>query len=222
LAARGGGFNGGNDDVADIGVAAEGAAEYADAHNFFGPGIIADVETGLLLNHGKTSLLSLFDDLDEAPAFLFREGASFHDRNLIADVCLVIFVVSHEFDGPFNGFFIEFMLNEFLDGDDDSFIHFIGNDVTDTDFAFVTNHAETSLSDIELAFANDGIDLSDGAFNLADTHGIFELTCSMLEAEVEEFFFKRNEFSVLFVGREVAEIVNFHALSPPSGDSACA
>lgn len=55
LAAGSGGFNGGNDDVADIGIATEGAAEHANAHNFFSAGIIADVKSGLLLNQDETS-----------------------------------------------------------------------------------------------------------------------------------------------------------------------
>lgn len=140
LTAGSGGFNGGNDNVADIGVTAEGAAEHANTHNFLRAGIIADVESGLLLNQGETSLLNFFDDINEAMAFMFRKRACFHDSDLIADLSLAVFVVSHEFNGTFDGFFIEFMLNDFLDSDDDSLLHFSGNDDADADFAFIAIH----------------------------------------------------------------------------------
>ena len=64
LTAWGGGFDGGNDNVADIGVAAEGAAEHANTHNFLCAGIIADVEAGLLLNH---DLISFLQELVPSP-----------------------------------------------------------------------------------------------------------------------------------------------------------
>ncbi len=216
LTAGSGGFYGGNDNVTDIGVTAEGAAEDANTHNFLCAGIIADVKARLLLNQGETSLLSLFDDADEAMAFKFGQGTCLHDSDLIAELRLAVFVVSEEFNGTFNGFFIEFMLNEFLNSDDDSLLHFSGNDDADASFTFIAirilSHVIASLlTDIEFAFADDSFKLSDGAFNLANAHGIIELPCSVLKAEVKEFFFEGFNFIELFCGLEVADFINLHA-----------
>lgn len=71
---------------------------------------------------------------------MFGKRSGLHDSDLIADLSLAVFVVSHEFNGTFNGFFVEFMLNDFLDSDDDSLLHFGGNDDADADFAFIAIH----------------------------------------------------------------------------------
>ena len=42
---------GGNDDVADAGVAPTGAAEHADAQDLLGTRVVGDLESRLLLDH---------------------------------------------------------------------------------------------------------------------------------------------------------------------------
>ena len=67
------------------------------------------------------------------------------------------------------------------------------------------------ISDFKLPFADNSFNLSDRAFNFADTHRVFELPGSVLEAEVKKFFFKGGDFIDLFVGVKVANLINLHA-----------
>ena len=47
-----GGFDGGDDDIADAPILARGAAEHADAHDFSCSAVVCDAQSRLWLNHG--------------------------------------------------------------------------------------------------------------------------------------------------------------------------
>src|SRR3954451_3615007 len=54
-ALRAGGLDGGGDHVADVGVAAAGAALHADDEDLAGAGVVGDLEACLVLDHAVTS-----------------------------------------------------------------------------------------------------------------------------------------------------------------------
>src|SRR6478672_2728036 len=66
VAARDRVLDGGDDDVADAGVAPTRTAEHADAQNLLRTRVVGDLESRLLLDHGFL-LLRLLEDLHHAP-----------------------------------------------------------------------------------------------------------------------------------------------------------
>src|SRR5262249_23041033 len=70
-AARVGLLDGRHDHIADVRVAATGAAEDADAQNFLGTAVVADEQSGFLLDHAASSSAGLaFVDLTGSSAFV--------------------------------------------------------------------------------------------------------------------------------------------------------
>src|SRR5690606_37983100 len=88
--ARNGILDRADDNVADAGVAAFGAAEDTEAQHAFGARVDGHVQPRVFLN---PSLYRLLKYLDQPPAFELGERPGFHAQHFIADAGFVVFVV---------------------------------------------------------------------------------------------------------------------------------
>lgn len=68
------------------------------------------------------------EHLEEAPAFVLRERARFHDYDFIAWLAGIFFVVRHEFARAFDEFAIDRVAEHLLDFHRDRLSHFVGDD----------------------------------------------------------------------------------------------
>src|SRR5579883_145210 len=140
----------GLDDIADLGIALARTAHHADTHNLFRAGVIGDFQTRLWLNHGSPPLffrrlgaqiwINLGQNLlnrhnaapqlqylDQLPAFQLAQRAGFADAYRVANLTDVLFVMRVKMFRLFIGAFVDAMLLERDDRDDDRLLHLIAD-----------------------------------------------------------------------------------------------
>src|SRR4051794_4628891 len=157
-------LDGGNDDVADAGVAPTRAAEDTDAEDLLGTRVVGDLESRLLLDHRYFSwlscwfsaacggepcrtgglvwfggwapgLLGLLEDLHDAPALGRRQRPRLHDQDPVTDAAVVLLVVGLELRRTPQHLAVERVLDPVLDRDDDGLVHLVADDQALADLA---------------------------------------------------------------------------------------
>src|SRR4051794_6511299 len=157
-------LDGGNDDVADAGVAPTRAAEDTDAEDLLGTRVVGDLESRLLLDHRYFSwlscrfstacggepcrtgglvwfegwapvLLGLLEDLHDAPALRRRQRTGLHDQDPVADAAVVLLVVGLELRRTTQDLAVERVLDPVLDRDHDGLVHLVADDQALADLA---------------------------------------------------------------------------------------
>src|SRR4051812_31931491 len=145
-------LDGGDDDVADTGVAAARTAEHADAQNLLGTRVVGDPKSRLLLDHfsfpssrrfsgepggtrcgrcppGLPCLLGALEDLDDPPPLRRRERPRLADEDEVADAGGVALVVRIDLARSPQDLAVEGVLDPVLGLDDDGLVHLVADDV---------------------------------------------------------------------------------------------
>ena len=107
-------------------------------------------QSGLRLNHFfiSSSLLRLFDDVDDAPSLILGDRAGLHDANGIADAAAVLFVMRLELAGAVDHLAVKGVTNLGLDGDDYRFFHLIADDDANAGFTITSHNLFHCLSSL--------------------------------------------------------------------------
>src|SRR3954451_15912860 len=76
---------------------------------------------------GRTWLLGLLEDLDDAPALGGRQRTGLHDRDPVADATLVLLVVRLQLARAPQHLAVETVLHAVLHGDHDGLVHLVAD-----------------------------------------------------------------------------------------------
>ena len=133
-----------------------GAAQNTDALQFLGTAVVSSTEKCFLLNHVRSSLLSLFDDLYQSPTLVLGQRASLHNLNGVAYAALVVLVMSLQLVGSLDNLLIKRMLYAVRDSNDNRLVHLVRNDLADSCLAesSISSFVVTSLTPFPSADAH--------------------------------------------------------------------
>jgi hypothetical protein len=164
----------------------------------------------------------VLEDFNETPAFGFAERPGFHDTDAIADLGLVLFVVSMELGNVLGDFAKLRVWNACDRANDNGFVHFIGHNLADTnlseraDFGCFGSgyfcHDWLFLGGFSGLAAEDGFDA--GNIATCDTNKVrfLELAALLLDAEVENFLLQLALAGEKFFRGEFLDFLNLHGV----------
>src|SRR5690606_20862309 len=121
-----------DDDIAEAGVTTARATENANREQRLGARVVGDLNSGFLLKHFLSlivsrpgGLLSLLEDLDQAPALGRAERTGLADNNQVANAGRVVLVVHLALLGAADDLAVQRVLYAVFDLDDDGLIHLV-------------------------------------------------------------------------------------------------
>ena len=142
----------GDNDIADVGISSGGTAQYTNAKDLLGAGIVSHLQSAFLLDHADfppfacPGLLRAFHDLDQSPPFVLGQRSGLHDTHGISDLAFIVLIVCFQLVGLFHDLLIQRMLHMILDGHDNGLVHLIARDFPDTRFSQISFFHDSLLS----------------------------------------------------------------------------